>query len=55
MGKGAGIKKYNWWVQNRQGGVENSIGHGVAKELTCMNHGHDLRVVGTSGGHGGTG
>ena len=41
-GKGAGIKKSNWQVQNRQGGVKNSIGNGVVKELICMTHGHEL-------------
>ena len=42
-GKGTGIKKNNWWVQNRQEKVKNSIGNGGAKELMCMTHGHELR------------
>ena len=41
--KGAGIKKHNWQVQNRQGDVKNSIGNGEAKELICMTPGHDQR------------
>ena len=31
-GKCAGIKKYDWLVQNTQGVVKNSAGDGVAKE-----------------------
>ena len=42
-GKGAGIKKHNWQVQNRQGEVKDSIGNGKAKELICTTHGHELR------------
>ena len=42
-GNGAGIKKHNWWEQNRQGEVKNSIENGEAKELTCIPHGHKLR------------
>ena len=36
------------------GGVKNSIGNGEAKELTCMSHGHELRleVGGIAGGKG---
>ena len=30
-------------MQNRHGEVKNSIGNGEAKELICMNHGHELR------------
>ena len=41
-GKGAGIKKHNWQVQNRQGNVKNSTGNGEAKELAYMTHGHEL-------------
>ena len=33
QGKGTGIKKCNWQVQNRQGHVKNSMGNGEAKEL----------------------
>ena len=40
-GKGTGNKKHNWQVQNRQGGVKNSIGDGEAKELVCTIHGHE--------------
>ena len=43
-GKGTGIKKRKWQVQNRQGKVKNSIGNGEAKELICTTHGHELRV-----------
>ena len=32
-GKSTGNKKHNWWAQNRQGEVKNSIGNGEAKEL----------------------
>ena len=42
-GKGAGIKKHNQQVQNRQGDVKNSIGNREAKELICMTHEHELR------------
>ena len=41
-GKGTGIKKHNWQVQNRQGYVKNSIGNAEAKELICVIHGHEL-------------
>ena len=37
-GKVTGNKKHNWWVQNRQGDVKNSIGNEEAKELTCTAH-----------------
>ena len=46
--KGAGINKYNWQVQNREGDIKNSIGNGEAKELICTTCGHEL-----SGGGGG--
>ena len=35
------------------GDVKNSTGNGVAKELICMTHGHELRE-GIAGGNGGT-
>ena len=37
-----------------QGEVKNSIGNGVAKELICMTHGHELReeIAGRNGGTG---
>ena len=56
-GKGTGIKKHNWYLQNRQGEVKNSIGNGEAKELTCMTHGHELRggVLEGRGVHSGGG
>ena len=38
-----GLRSTNRQVQNRQGGVKNSIGNGVAKELICMTHEHELR------------
>ena len=50
-GKGTGIKKHNWYLQNRQGEVKNNIGNGEAKELTCMTHGHERRW-GNDGGRG---
>ena len=33
--------------------MQNSIGNGEAKEVTCMTHGHELRVVmaGRNGGY----
>ena len=42
-GEGAGIRKRNWYIQNRQGEVKNSIGNGEAKDLICTTHGHELR------------
>ena len=42
-GKGTGIKKHKWQVQNRQGEVKNSIENGEAKELICTTHRHELR------------
>ena len=53
-GKGTGIRKHNWNVQNRQGNVKNSIENGETKELICMTHGHELRW-GNTGGRGATG
>ena len=45
--KGAGNKKHNSQVQNRQGEVKNnSMGNGEAKDLVCMTHGHGLSVGG---------
>ena len=41
--KGTGTKKHKWYVQNRQWEVKNSIGNGEAKDLICMNQGHELR------------
>ena len=43
-GKGTGIKKHNWQVQNRQGDAKNSIGNGEANELIRTSHGHEPRV-----------
>ena len=37
-----GLRSTNWYVQNRQLDVKNSIGV-IAKELTCMTHGYKLR------------
>ena len=42
-GKVQGVRSTNGYVQNRQVDVKNSIGNGIAKELTCMTHGHELR------------
>ena len=41
-GKVQGSQNINWWVENRQGDVKNSIGHGEAKELICITHRHVL-------------
>ena len=49
-----GLRSTNWQVQNRREDFKNSMGHGVAKELICMTHGHELRE-GIAGGYGGTG
>ena len=38
----AGIKKHNWWAQNRQGEIQNNIRNGEAKDLICTTHGHEL-------------
>ena len=37
-GNDAGIKKHNWYIQNRQGEVKNGIGNGEAKEFICVTH-----------------
>ena len=42
-GKSTGYKKHNWYVENRQGEVKNSMGNVEAKELICMTHGHEIR------------
>ena len=41
-GKGTGNKKHNWWAQNRQGEVKNSIGDGKVKELIHATCGREL-------------
>ena len=41
-GKGAGVNKHNWYIQNSPGNVKNNIGNGEAKELICTMHGHEL-------------
>ena len=46
------IKKHNWYIQNRQGDVNNSIGNGEAKELLCMTHIHELWGWGLLEGRG---
>ena len=45
-GKDTGKKIHKWQVQNRPGGVKNSIGNREAKELIYMIQGHELRVEG---------
>ena len=45
-GNGAGNKKHNWLVQNRQGEAKNSIRNGEAKEHTCTTRGHELQEAG---------
>ena len=52
-GKDTGNKKHKWQVQNRHGDIKNSIGNGVAKDLICRTHRHELRE-GIAGGNGGT-
>ena len=42
-GKVQGLRSTNWWVQNRQEDVKNSIGNGEAKELSCITRGYKLR------------
>ena len=54
VGKGTENKQHKWLVENRQGEGKNSIGNVEAKELTCMSHGHELKL-GNDGGRGGTG
>ena len=44
-GQGTGNKKHNWYEQNRQEEVDNSIASREAKELVCMTHGHEPRGV----------
>ena len=51
------LRSTDWQVQNRQGDVKNSIGNGVAEELICMIHGHELRgerIAGWTGAKGET-
>ena len=50
-GKGTGNKKHDWYAQNGQGEVKNSIGNGEARGLTYTTHGHELRW-GNAGGEG---
>ena len=50
-GKGAGFKKHNWQLKNRQENVKNSTGNGEVKKLICTTHGYELRV-GAAGGKG---
>ena len=52
-GKGTGIKKHKWQVQNRQGEVKNSMGNGEVKEFLCVTHGHELRSWGGGEQNGG--
>ena len=50
------LRSTNRWLQNNHESVKYRIGHGVAKELTCMTHGHEqwcgdgLKGVGDAGG-----
>ena len=32
------LRSTDWQVQNRQGGVKNTIGNGEAKELICTTY-----------------
>ena len=36
-----GLSSTNRQLQNSHGDVTYSVGNGVAKELTCINHGHE--------------
>ena len=36
-----GVRNTNRQLQNSHGNVKCSIGNGVAKEPTCMSHGHE--------------
>ena len=52
-----GLRSTNWYIQNRQGDVKNSIGNGITKEIICITHGHELREeflegMGVPGGGG---
>ena len=47
-----GLKSTNWHLQNRQRDTKNSVGNGVAKDLICRTHGHELRGGGTAGQNG---
>ena len=40
-GKGTGIKKHKWQVQNRQEVVKNSMGNGKAEEVISRTYGHE--------------
>ena len=40
-GKGTGIKKHKWQVQNRQEVVKNSMGNGKAEEVLSRTYGHE--------------
>ena len=42
-GKVEGLRNTNWQLQTRQGTLTASIRNGVAKERTCMTHGHEQR------------
>ena len=48
-----GFRSTNWYVQNRQEKVKNSIGNKEAKEFVCMTHQHELRGR-IARGNGGT-
>ena len=47
---GKGTRKHNWYAENRQGNVKNSIGNWGAKDLVCMTHGHELKEEMLEGG-----
>ena len=38
-----GLRSTNWYIQNTQGDIKNSIGNEVVKKLIYMTHGHELR------------
>ena len=43
--KGTGNKKHNWYAQNRQEEIKNSIGNGEANELICTTSSHGCELV----------
>ena len=47
--------QYKWQGENTQRKVKNSIGNVEAKELTCVTHGHELRVGMLQGAEGNKG
>ena len=42
-GEVRGLRSTNRLLQNGHGDVKYGMGNGVAEELTCMTHGHELK------------